>query len=1040
MTDDASKIEQEINVDTKDLEKPKANDWENLDCTSINTEPPHATLVPFPSMREVCAEPDHSPYCKTLNGIWKFQWVPTPAERLQSFFADTFDTADWDDIDVPGCWQMQGYGTPIYTNAKYPFDLDPPRINGSNGNPVGSYQRTFELPKSWDGKEVFIHFAGVEAAFYIWINGYFAGYSQGSRTPGEFHITSYLKAGLNTVSVQVFRWCDGSYLEDQDGWRMAGIFREVHLVARPATYIRDFFAKPTPDAAFRNGRVEVECTLKNGTRTPGSPQSLAVTLTTVDRQSVATEIMTCPALTPGEETRLVLDFSVNDPEKWTPDTPHLYWLFLQLKRPDGTVDEVVGCRVGFRRIEVDGSRLLLNGQPILVNGVNRVEHDPVYGKAVPLSTTIRDLQLMKQHNINAVRTAHYPHDPDFYRLCDEFGLMVIDEANVESHGMGFGDESPARLPEWRQQHLERAAAMLERDKNHPCVIMWSHGNEAGNGPNIVAMDDFCHRRDPTRPTHYHIMQGERSCDVRGGGIPGGNPCRRYLSIDELKQVVEDDDDRPFLLNEFAHAMGNALGNLSDYMEIFEKEPKLIGGCLWDWVDQGIVQPGPDGKPFFAYGGDFGDIPNDGTFCFNGIVFADRETNAKTLEVKKVFQNVGFKWADGPGSAIEIVNKSFFTDTSIYSFSWELLENGECKEKGCLHVPVISPRDSVRVDLPGNLVALSRDDEYILSLSAHLKDATPWAQQGYQMAWEQLILQPWDFASPQPEPHGNRPQTSVTETEIQIEGDGFALLFDKTRGAIGQLWRNGETICVQGPVFSPVRATIDNDAKRMEELTLFWEMTTSVERVESAVFEAGVTICCVKSVATQSSEAQEKVGFELVETYTILPGGTVQLTSDVTPFGPLPELVRLGYEMVFPPGYENITWYGRGPHESYIDRKYGAALGVHHGTVDEQFVNYPYPQENGNKTDVRWLTLCNEQGTGIQVRGSQPLSVSARHYTTRNLEEAKHPYDLTRIDETVLNIDYRQGPLGNASCGPAPLEIYKIKKDRVKFGFSLRLLD
>ena len=523
------------------MKNTSVNDWENQAVTQINTEPPHATLMPFSSITQASVNRRTSPWYQSLNGTWKFHWVRTPKDRPLSFFEKGYDVSGWDDIDVPSCWQMKGYGTPIYSNITYPFDIDPPWIKGANGNDVGSYVRTFDLPDSWKGREVFIHFEGVDAAFYLWINGCLVGYSQDNRTPGEFHITNYLKPGCNSLAVQVFRWCDGSYLEDQDGWRFAGIFRDVFLFATPDVHIRDFFARPALDNKLKNGSVEVDVVVKNYGSSVRDICVVEAILAASDQQPVAAAAVPVSALEPKTEKRVTLRFPVESPARWTPDTPNLYTLYVQTKTTNDEVLEVVTCRVGFRTIEVKNSQLFLNGNSILIKGVNRVEHDPVYGKAVPIETTIRDLRLMKQHNINTVRTAHYPHDPEFYRLCDEYGLMVIDEANVESHGLGFGDESLAKLPDWRKQHLERAEAMVERDKNHPCVIMWSHGNEAGNGPNIVAMNDYCHTRDPSRPTHYHIMKGERSCDILGGGIPGGNPFRRYLSIDELKVVAADPD-------------------------------------------------------------------------------------------------------------------------------------------------------------------------------------------------------------------------------------------------------------------------------------------------------------------------------------------------------------------------------------------------------------------------------------------------------------------------------------------------------------------
>ncbi|WP_372806492.1 glycoside hydrolase family 2 TIM barrel-domain containing protein [Pontiella sp.] len=573
-------------------ERPQ-NDWENPAVTGINQEPRHATMVPFASMEQASLNKSDSPYVQSLNGIWKFHWVKTPEERPMEFFKSDFDDSAWNGIEVPSCWQMKGYGTPIYTNIEYPFDKNPPFIGGANGNPVGSYRRTFALSSDWKGREVFIHFAGVDSAFYIWVNGKRVGYSQGSRTPAEFNLTPYLQPGNNELAVQVFRWCDGSYLEDQDGWRMAGIFREVYLFSTPQVHIRDFFVTPELDADYRHAVLNVDVSLKNYGQSIEQNTELEVVLCDRSNNRIGSASATVPSLVAGAETTTALKIPVEHPEKWTHETPNLYHVFILQQRGGKTV-EAVTCRTGFRKIEIRDSQVLLNGQPVLIKGVNRVEHDPVHGKTVPLEYLALDIKLMKRHNINCIRTAHYPHDPALYELCDEWGMLVVDEANVESHGMRYGDESLAKQPEWKDQHVERAMNMVERDKNHPCVVMWSHGNEAGNGPNIVAMDEFCHARDPSRPTHYHFQEGPRSCDVIGGGALGKKQ-NRYLALDLLEQhATYDKDLRPYLLNEYAHAMGNAVGNLTEYVELFEKYPKLIGGCIWDWIDQGLVKEGPDG--------------------------------------------------------------------------------------------------------------------------------------------------------------------------------------------------------------------------------------------------------------------------------------------------------------------------------------------------------------------------------------------------------------------------------------------------------------
>ncbi|MDF7823904.1 glycoside hydrolase family 2 TIM barrel-domain containing protein [Pontiellaceae bacterium B12227] len=1021
------------------------NDWETPAITQVNKEPRHATLMPFASMEQASLDKIQSPFFQSLNGAWKFNWVPVPEKRPMDFFKPDFDVSAWDEIEVPSCWQMKGYGTPIYTNIEYPFDKNPPLIEGDNGNAVGSYCRTFSVSNDWKDRQVFIHFDGVDSAFYIWVNGKKVGYSQGSRTPAEFNLTPYLKAGENQLAVQVFRWCDGSYLEDQDGWRMAGIFRDVYLFSTPQTHIRDFFVTTDLDAEYRHAVLKTAVALKNYGRTAGKTE-VEVVLCDADKTVIGSAVATIQSLEGGKEEMVRLEIPVKNPAKWTHETPNLYSVYVVQKRDGETVESVM-CRTGFRKVEIKDSQVLLNGQPVLIKGVNRVEHDPIHGKTVPFENLELDLKLMKQHNINCVRTAHYPHDPALYDLCDEWGLLVIDEANVESHGMRYGPESLAKQPEWKDQHVERAMNMVERDKNHPSVIMWSHGNEAGNGDNIVAMDNFCHQRDPTRPTHYHFQEGPRSCDVMGGGAIGKKQ-NRYLTISLLeKQAKYEKDLRPYLLNEYAHAMGNSVGNLSEYVDVFEKHQKLIGGCIWDWIDQGLLKQGSDGKPFWAYGGDFGDMPNDGNFCLNGLVFPDRSINAKTLETRKAYQDFRFTRS---GGSIEIFNKFYFQDSAGFDFFWALKENGRPVDSGKLDVAPVGPRQAVSVALPVNRSRFDPKKEYTIDLEVRLVQRTAWAEQGYVIASEQFVLQPWNFNTAVASSVAGIPDVSENEERVAIKGESFCVVFNRKKGALESYVVSGEELLTQGPEFSAVRATIDNERRTRNQLELFADLTETIIGFEVGTENGSITVTMDKKLEgvsrPQEIPAWKKpatkpqkggpAGFNLTETYTVSGDGSIQLTSNVEPFGTVPDLHRIGYELMTPAGFEQFSWYGRGPHESYVDRQSGAYLGEYQGTVDAQFVNYPVPQENGNKTDVRWATLKNEEGAGMKILGRQPLSVSARHYSTENLEAAKHPYDLEKLKETVLNIDYRQGPLGNASCGAGPLDEYKIKREPVRFSFSI----
>ncbi|MBF0199039.1 MAG: DUF4981 domain-containing protein, partial [Planctomycetes bacterium] len=984
-------------------------------------------------------------------GRWKFNWSPTTEERPMDFYRKNVDTASWKTIDVPSCWQMRGYGTPIYTNINYPFEKNPPFIKGENGNSVGSYLRSFDIPYTWEGREIFVHFAGVDSAFYLWVNGRSVGYSQGSKTPAEFKITSYLEKGENTIAVQVFRWCDGSYLEDQDTWRMSGIFRDVTLVASPKVHIRDFFVRTDLDDSYENARLTAEVHIKNGEETTKS-RSLELVLMNSLGATVARKEQKLHSLSAQSETLIPIEMDVASPSLWSHENPHLYKLYISLKDATKVTTEVLMCRVGFREVEVRDGQLWLNGKSIIIKGVNRVEHDPLEGKSVPCAETARDIILMKQHNINTVRTSHFPQDPFFYELCDELGMLVINEANVESHGMRYGKDSLAKNPVWKDQHVERAMNMVERDKNHPCVIIWSHGNEAGNGENILAMDKFCHKRDSTRPTHYHFMGDPHSCDILGGGTLGAAPQNRYLSIASLEAHGKSTQDRrPYLLNEYAHAMGNGVGNLQEYVDVFEKYPKLIGGCIWDWIDQGIQKMGPDGKAFYAYGGDFGDTPNDGNFCLNGIINADRSINAKTLETKKAYQDIAFTLLDPSKLRVELHNKFYFKDTSDLSFTYEWRRNGERIGSGRLQVPLIGPRQKVSVHIPHYWDGLQDSSEMVLVLKAVLRSPKPWAKVGYAIAQDSFIIKPWDFSAHSFTPIGPAPQVVETQHQFIVEGGDFSLIMNKVDATFGKMYVKGKLCFLSGPRLSLCRATIDNDRKRKTEVDSFRQLRQELKSI-SVTREPTHLIFSISNVyhgsylkktggwkAKTAKSTLKNYILQVDEAISIDGAGQVHIATHISPEGSLPQLTRVGYEALLSKGFDQFQWYGKGPHESYRDRKTSTTLGRYSGSVAEQFVNYPVPQENGNKTDVRWLSLEDDSGTTVKVWGEQLLSASVRHVSTGNLDYAKHPFDLIFREEVHLNIDYRQAPLGNASCGAGPLEKYLIPSTPLSFAFTLKLI-
>ncbi|MFO7937887.1 MAG: glycoside hydrolase family 2 TIM barrel-domain containing protein [Kiritimatiellia bacterium] len=1013
------------------------DDWENVRVTGINKESPHATLMPFRSVRRASINRTESSFCRSLNGIWKFNLVKTPEERPENFYKPDFDDSAWSDITVPANWQMKGFGQPIYTNIKYPHDKNPPFIQGENGNPVGSYRMNFDVSSQIsEGREVFIHFGGVDSCFYLWVNGEKVGYSQGSRTPAEFNITEYIGKGENLLAVQVFRWCDGSYLEDQDGWRLSGIYRDVYLYSVPKTHIRDFFLTADLDENLSSAYFNTEIRLRNYSDSDMAPQSVEVILADAEDEIVCRNKVFAGFMRAGEEKTLNVSMSVDSPALWSHETPSLYHVYLVQYGIGGRVLEVLTSRFGFRKIEVRGTEIFLNNRSVVMKGVNRVEHDPKEGKHIRRSMAELDVRLMKQHNINTVRTAHYPHDEYFYDLCDEYGILVIDEANVESHGMGYGDETLAASPEWMHQHVERSRMMVERDKNHPCVVLWSHGNEAGTGENITAMNNFVHGRDKTRPTHYHFSEGPRNCDVLGGGRLD-KVSYRYPTVDQLEKQSfhqKNKDKRPFLINEYAHAMGNALGNLQEYVDLFAKYPSLVGGCIWDWVDQGLEKTAPDGEVFWAYGGDFGDNPNDGSFCLNGLVFPDRTVNAKTLETKHVYQNISFAVKDGK---VKIGNDFYFSDSSGLYFRWELRRNGKVVEDGRFDVPVIKPRSSVSIALPAVCSALDSQDEYTIVLQACCKEKSLWCDRGFVVAEEEAVLQPYSFDVDAVLDAGVAPSVASTGSATVVSSDNFKLVFNSSTGFIDYYEYEGRSFLVRGPQFSVWRAVIDNDRSNVfRKQGKLKDLKSSLRKFDVVTKNNKAVISVVRCEKT--GKGNSEFGFNIAERYAVDGSGRISVDALIRPFGKVPYLPRIGYEMMTSQGFEHFKWYGRGPHESYADRKSSAFLGVYSGKVDEQFVNYPFPQENGNKTDVRWMTLRSDK-SGFRISGYQPLNCSVKHFTTENLDKAEHTCELKKIPETTVNIDLEQAPLGNGSCGPRALEKYIIRIEPKRFGFVIEPL-
>ena len=1023
---------------------PEHHDWEDPAIFGINKLPPRATSQPYSDREQALAgDSAASLYRASLNGEWLFHWSPDPASRPVDFFQPDFDVSGWNKIAVPGNWQLQGYGAALYTNATYPFRVDPPRVMGEpprdytnyrHRNPVGSYRRHFRVPDGWEGRNVFLQFDGIDSAFYVWLNGEQVGYSQDSRTPAIFDIADKLRPGDNTLAVEVYCYSDGSYLEDQDMWRLSGIFRDVFLWSTGETTVRDYFVHTDLDADCRDATLRVEAELANSTDATRECR-LCVELVDAQGQVVFQETSPAIAVPAGGAVPLVVEKQVENPLKWSAEYPHLYRLVLTLL-DNGKEQEFQSCNVGFREVEIKDGLLHVNGRYVYLKGVNRHEHDPHTGHTVSVESMVEDIKLMKRLNVNAVRTCHYPDDPRWYDLCDAWGIYLVDEANIESHGMGYGDKSLAKDPAWGPAHMARMQAMVERDKNHPSVIIWSLGNEAGNGVNFMATYDWAKERDPSRPVQYEQAYWEdRNTDIR---------CPMYPSVDTIIQYAEKSPDRPLIMCEYDHAMGNGMGNLQDYWDAIEEHPHLQGGFIWDWVDQGILTETFDGKPYFAAGGDFGDRPHSYHFCMNGVVLPDRGMTPKCPELKKVYQNVAFRRVFDNGPKLEIHNKFAFSDLSEVDIQWELLEDGVPLATGSLGSIQVEPGQKELVPPDREMPPLKPGKEYILTVSAVLNRAMPWAEKGYEIASEQIELRPWDFGRQTLAPPEGNVSVEGNDLQTQISGERFQLIFDKKAGVIRSAAYDGKTLFTDGPRPNFWRAPTDNDGFDASNPWIFYRKfmlakrwaNAGLDRLKTKVNAFGATADGTKATVRVSKTISAdgiEAGFEMDETYTIDTGGRIRIRYEVKPFGDLPEdLPRIGTQMTVPPEFETFTWYGRGPHESYIDRKTGAKLGLYSGTVDEQFFNYPAPQENGNKTDVRWLSVTDPEGLGIKVHGPQPLEASIRHYTQENLSKAYRTYQLSRVPESYLYIDYRQGPIHNNSCGPLPLEKYRLKPEAVSY--------
>ena len=1059
------------------------HDWENYHVLQINREPARAAFTPFFVQKGDCS--------MSLDGTWKFRWTPVPGERIIDFYQTDFNDKDWKDFPVPANWEVNGYGTPIYVSAGYPFKIDPPRVMGEpkadyttykERNPVGQYRRTFVLPVGWEAdRQTFLCFEGVMSAFYVWINGERVGYSQGSMEPSEFNITDYLKTGENQIALEVYRYSDGSYLEDQDFWRFGGIHRSIHLIHTPDVRMRDYTIRTLPASAgnYKDFILQIDPQFSVYRGMTGKGYTLQAVLKDVSGKEIVKlqgeveEILDLehkasrmnewyPQRGPRKTGRL--SAMIKSPERWTAETPYLYKLHLTLQNAEGKVIEQAEQSVGFRTVEINKGQLLINGNPVRFRGVNRHEHDPRTARVMSEERMLQDILLMKQANINAVRTSHYPNVSRWYELCDSLGLYVMDEADIEEHGLRG---TLASTPDWYAAFMDRAVRMAERDKNYPSIVMWSMGNESGYGPNFAAISAWLHDFDPTRPVHYEGAQGvdgnpdPKTVDVisrfytrvkqeyLNPGIAEGEDKERAENArwERLLEIAErTNDDRPVMTSEYAHSMGNALGNFKEYWDEIYSNPRMLGGFIWDWVDQGIYKELPDGRIMVAYGGDFGDKPNLKAFCFNGLLMSDRETTPKYWEVKKVYAPVQLAVNN---EQLIVTNRNHHIDLSQYRCLWTLTIDGKQKEQGEITLPEVAPGESETITLPAfrslsDKKALNRKgnnsnstntlSDCQLKVSIVLKSDVLWAKAGHEVTWEQFCLQQGELLSADLINKGAL-QVKEDDKSLSVSGRGFSVQWEKKAvGSITSLMYNGKEILTQNhfpvqPVTQAFRAPTDNDKSFGNWLAKDWQLhgmdhpLISLESFDHEVRADGAVI-----VRIRTTNLYKEGNVTTTSVYTISSDGVIDLKTTFLPQGVFPELPRLGLAFCLAPAYNTFTWYGRGPQDNYPDRKTSAATGLWKGTVAEQYVHYPRPQDSGNKEEVQFLTLTDKRNKGIRVDAVEDVfSASALHYTAQDLHKETHDCNLKPRPEIILSMDAAVLGLGNSSCGPGVLKKYAIEK-------------
>ena len=995
------------------------NDWENPHVLGINKLPYHATLQ-LPSKEKECKE------IVSLDGQWYFHWSRKPEERPADFYRENYDVSQWGKIAVPGNWQMQGYGTPIYININYPFVKARPSVTAEppqdwtayeNRNPVGSYVQFFDVTKEMLQQNLILHFGGVHSAFYVWVNGKRVGYSQNSMSPAEFDVTKYLKAGKNKLAVEVYRWSDGSYLEDQDMWRLSGIFRPVQLWVRPQTHICDYKVTSDLNSDFSQATIHANISLcQTGKK---AAKDLRVVFKMDGRELVGN----VKSLLAGDTTTIALNLPLEHPRLWSAEKPNLYPFSIELQDMKGAVIEHFDYHLGVKKVEIVGEVFKINGKNVKLRGVNRHDHHPRTGRYVDDATYELDIRLMKQANVNFLRTSHYPDREYLYELCDRYGIYVMDEANHETHGYGYANREMGEDPEFKDAHVDRATSLVQRDRNHPCVILWSLGNEGAVGPNIEAMYNKVKELDTTRPPFFD--SDHRYSDIYDDS---------YLYPDELRERAQRVTDKPFMMREYAHAMGNSMGNLQEYWDVVYADSSICGLAVWDWVDQGIAKP-IDGSPlrpssklqkeedeFWAYGGDFGDKPNDGPFCINGLIAPDRTPHPHYYEVQYVYQPLKFVYEDGN---VRIINRDFFTDVDEYEYTYEFLADGKVRETGGL---TLQGNTLIFPSIQAPVVGGGPFPELSIYVEARLKEDKPWAQKGFVVAREQFVTKPSSFPTTLT---GTPAESRQEDGGVLVTTNQGSVMIDNT-GAITSWMLDGKQM-LQAPL-EPYFWKPENDnqgAAGFARRVAVWQEAATQRTVHS--YRAEVDESTLKIVYDISLP----IGADLTLTYAFTAEGRIMVNMDYIPTATdIPLMPKFGMRMRLPADYTDINYYGRGPWENYPDRKGSAFLGRYQMPLSDYMTEYVHPQDNGNRCDVRWFEIAGSSRK-LRIEGCQPLCIRAWDYGEEDLGVG-HPYELQRGKFVNLNIDLSvHGVGGTDTWGKRTLPQYTIDGNQAHhYGFIL----